>query len=126
MSSEKRLYSRQELVEFRDIIEQKISEARNEYKRLADNLKEFSTSSADSYNITEFGNESWEKEQVEKLMSRQAMFVDKLEKALIRIENGSYGVCRVTGELIPKERLRIVPHATTTVAAKMNQPPKPR
>lgn len=123
MNSEKRFYSKQELGEFRQIIEQKLDEAQREYKRLAENLKEFSSSSADSYNFTEYGNESREKEQVEILMARQAKFMDKLEKALIRIENGSYGVCRVTGELIPKERLRIVPHATTTVQAKMKQKP---
>ncbi len=125
MSSEKRLYSRQDLEEFRVLIEKKLTDAREEYKRLANSLKEFSTTSADSINYTEFGNESREKEQVEILMARQAKFMDKLEKALIRIENGSYGVCRVTGELIPKERLRIVPHATTTVAAKMSQNKRP-
>jgi DnaK suppressor protein len=123
MNSDKRFYSKQELAEFRQLIERKLDEAQREYKRLAENLKEFSNSSADSYNFTEFGNESREKEQVEILMARQAKFMDKLEKALIRIENGSYGVCRVTGELIPKERLRIVPHATTTVQAKMKQKP---
>ncbi len=123
MNSDKRFYSKQELAEFRQLIERKLDEAQREYKRLAENLKEFSNSSADSYNFTEFGNESREKEQVEILMARQAKFIDKLEKALIRIENGSYGVCRVTGELIPKERLRIVPHATTTVQAKMKQKP---
>jgi len=123
MNSDKRFYSKQELAEFRQLIEQKLEEAQREYKRLAENLKEFSSSSADSYNFTEFGNESREKEQVEILMARQAKFMDKLEKALIRIQNGSYGVCRVTGELIPKERLRIVPHATTTVQAKMKQKP---
>jgi len=125
MSSEKKFYSKAELEEFRQVINQKLEESRTEYKRLAENLKEFNSSSADSYNFTEFGNESREKEQVEILMARQAKFMDKLEKALIRIANGSYGICRVTGDLIPKERLRIVPHATTTVAAKMKQNNKP-
>lgn len=124
MTSPKRFYTRGELAEFREIIEQKLAEAQREHKRLAKNLREFSNASADSFNFTEFGNESREKEQVEMLMARQGKFVDKLEKALIRIENGSYGVCRVSGELIPKERLRIVPHATTTVKAKMNQKPR--
>ena len=118
-SNEKKYYSRQELQEFKEIINQKLEESRTEHKRLADSLREFSGNSADSFNFTEYGNESREKEQVEILMARQAKFIDKLEKALIRIENGSYGICRITGELIPKERLRIVPHATTTVAAKM-------
>jgi DnaK suppressor protein len=117
----KKFYSKQELSEFSAIIAQKLTEAKVEYQRLAKSLKEFSGNSADSFNFTEYGNESREKEQLEILMARQAKFMDKLEKALIRIENGSYGVCRITGELIPAERLRIVPHATTTVAAKMQQ-----
>ncbi|WNJ21431.1 TraR/DksA C4-type zinc finger protein [Pontibacter sp. G13] len=119
--SDKKFYSKAELEEFRGIINTKLDDARNEHKRLANSLKEFSSSSADSINFTEFGNESREKEQVEILMARQAKFIDKLEKALIRIENGSYGICRVTGELIPAERLRVVPHATTTVQAKLKQ-----
>ena len=106
---------------FRNIIDAKLEEARAEHKRLANNLKEFSGNSADSFNFTEYGNESREKEQVEILMARQGKFIDKLEKALIRIENGTYGICRISGELIPKARLRIVPHATTTVAAKMKR-----
>ncbi|MCB0839152.1 MAG: TraR/DksA family transcriptional regulator [Bacteroidetes bacterium] len=121
-SSEKKFYSKTELDEFRQIIDQKLVDARKEYKRLADNLKEFSGNSADSFNFTEYGNESREKEQVEILMSRQAKFMDKLEKAMIRIENGSYGICRISGDLIPKERLRVVPHATTTVDAKNKRP----
>ena len=118
-SSEKKFYSKKELEEFRQIIDRKLEEARTEHKRLANNLKEFSGNSADSFNFTEYGNESREKEQIEILMARQAKFMDKLEKAVIRIENGTYGICRISGELIPKERLRVVPHATTTVAAKM-------
>lgn len=120
-ATEKKFYSRAELDEFRNIINQKLEESKLEHKRLAESLRDFGSSSADSINFTEYGNESREKEQVEILMARQAKFIDKLEKALIRIENGSYGVCRVTGELIPKERLRIVPHATTTVKAKMDE-----
>lgn len=126
MNGDKKIYSKNELREFRSVIERKLKEAQVEYKRLANSLKELSGSSADSFNFTEFGNESREKEQVEILMARQAKFIDKLEKAMIRIENGSYGICRVTGELIPRERLLVVPHATTTVAAKMNQGRAPR
>ena len=117
----KNFYSKVELDEFREIIIAKLDESQKEFRRLADSLREFSGTSADSINFTEYGNESREKEQIEMLMARQAKFSDKLEKALIRIENGSYGVCRVTGELIPKERLRVVPHATTTVNAKMDE-----
>ncbi len=120
-STDKNFYSKAELKEFRQIIDQKLDESKTEFKRLADSLREFSGNSADSINFTEYGNESREKEQVEILMARQAKFIDKLEKALIRIQNGSYGVCRVTGKLIPKERLRVVPHATTTVDAKNSE-----
>lgn len=121
MEKAKQFYSKAELEEFRLIIQKKLDESQNEYVRLKESLKEFSGNSADSFNFTEYGNESREKEQVEILMARQRKFADKLEKALFRIQAGSYGVCRITGELIPKERLRIVPHATTTVTAKMGQ-----
>jgi len=121
MSSPKHFYSKQELEEFREIINQKIEEASKEHQRLAKSLQALSGSTADSSNFTEYGNVGREKEQVEILMARQGKFMDKLEKALIRIENGTYGICRVSGELIPKARLRIVPHATTTVAAKMKE-----
>ena len=116
---EKQFYSKKELQEFREIIMDKLNSARTEYKRLAESLKAFSGMTADSINFTEYGNESREKEQVEILMARQDKFIHSLEKALIRIENASYGICRITGKLIPKERLRIVPHATTTVEGKM-------
>jgi len=119
--AEKNFYSRTELDEFRNIINNKLIESRAEYKRLAESLKAFSGASADSFNFTEYGNESREKEQVEILMARQDKFIYNLEKALFRIENGTYGICRITGKLIPKERLRIVPHATTTVEGKMQQ-----
>lgn len=124
--TEKKFYTRTELEEFKQIINKKLEDARNEHKLLANSLKEFSGNSADSINFTEYGNESREKEQVEILMARQGKFIDKLEKALIRIENGTYGICRISGEIIPKERLRVVPHATTTVAAKMKQSDKAR
>ncbi len=119
--TEKMFYSKSELEEFRNIIKGKLDKAKLEYKRLADSLKEIGQNTSDSFNITEFGNESVEKEEVELLMARQSKFIYNLEKALIRIENGSYGKCRVTGKLIPKERLRVVPHATTTIEAKKEQ-----
>ncbi len=117
----KKFYGKQELNEFRQIINRKLDDAKSEHKRLADNLKAFSGNSADSFNFTEFGNESREKEQVEILMARQQKFIRSLEFALVRIENGTYGICRVTGNLIPKERLRVVPHTTTTIEAKRMQ-----
>lgn len=125
-NSEKKFYSKQELEEFRSIIHRKLANAKEEHKSLAESLKAYSGSSADSINFTEFGNESREKEQVEILMARQEKFVRSLENALIRIENGTYGICRITGNLIPKERLRVVPHATTTIEGKRMQKSRER
>ena len=119
--SKKKFYSKQELSEFREIINQKLDEARNEYRRLSESLKASGGNTADSYNYTEYGNESREKEQVEILMARQRKFIRNLEFALIRIENGTYGICKKSGELIPKARLRVVPHTTTTIEAKLSQ-----
>lgn len=119
--SKKNFYSKQELVEFREIINQKLEESRNEYRRLSESLKASGGNTADSYNFTEYGNESREKEQVEILMARQRKFIRNLEFALIRIENGTYGICKKSGELIPKARLRVVPHTTTTIEAKLGQ-----
>lgn len=118
---EKNYYSKTELEEFRQLILDKLQEARTEEKRLMDALRDFSGDSVDPINITEYGNEGREKEQIEILMARQGKFIHSLEKALVRIENGTYGICRNTGKLIPKERLRLVPHATTTVEGKMQE-----
>ena len=119
--SKKKFYSKQELVEFKEIINRKLEEARIEYRRLSESLKSSGGNTADSYNFTEYGNESREKEQVEILMARQRKFIRNLEFALIRIENGTYGICKKSGELIPKARLRVVPHTTTTIEAKQSQ-----
>lgn len=119
--SEKQFYSRSELDEFRQLVNSKLEVARKEYKRLASNLKEMGQNNSDSFNVTEFGTESAEKEEVELLMARQSKFIYNLEKAMVRIENGTYGRCRISGALIPKERLRVVPHATTTIEAKKQQ-----
>ena len=117
----KKFYSRQELEEFRHLITEKLEESQNEYRRLSESLKAFGGASADSFKVTEYGNESREKEQLEILMARQQKFNRSLENALVRIENGTYGICRITGELIPKERLMVIPHATTTVGGKALQ-----
>ncbi len=116
---EKKFYNKQDLEEFKEIILGKLEEAMVEKKRLAESLREVSGNSVDSFNMTEFGNESQEKEQIEILLARQNKFILNLQNALVRIENGSYGVCKETGRLIPKERLRLVPHTTTTVEGKV-------
>ena len=114
-------YSREELEEFREIINRKLTEARDEYRSLQDALRNSSEMATDAYNITEFGAELQDKEQTEMMMSRTLKFIDALERALIRIENGSYGRCKVSGELISKDRLRVVPHTETSVEAKLRR-----
>ena len=100
-------YSDEELEEFRAIINDMLSKARKEY----DTLRRVKTVEDDgAFQLT--------KEEAGQLAQRQYKFIQNLEAALVRIENKTYGVCRVTGELIPKERLRLVPHATLTVKAK--------
>ncbi|MFN8311054.1 MAG: hypothetical protein U0T73_13920 [Chitinophagales bacterium] len=115
-------YSDEELREFKDIIDKKLVTSRDELK----NLKE----SLDSHTDSQAGNKSWNMEEgqdtseMEYLMnqiSRQNKFIRDLEMALVRIENKTYGICRATGKLIDKNRLRIVPHATLSIEAKMNR-----
>lgn len=111
-------YSKAELEEFRQIILEKVDEARKELKRLQESLQESNEIGSDSYNMTEFGSETLDKEQTEMFMAREVKFIGNLEKALIRIENGSYGRCRITGKLIPAKRLRIVPHTMLSLEGK--------
>lgn len=123
---EKHFYSKVELEEFKEIILSKLEEALAEKQRLSESLKNVGGGSVDSFNITEFGNESQEKEQNEILLARQNKFIINLKNALIRIENGTYGICKDTGKLIPKERLRLVPHTQNTVEGKVNHVIKER
>lgn len=111
-------YTKAELEEFRQIILGKLEESRKELKRLQESLQESNEIGSDSYNMTEFGSETLDKEQTEMFMAREAKFISNLEKALIRIENGSYGRCRITGKLIPAKRLRIVPHTMLSLEGK--------
>jgi DnaK suppressor protein len=121
VAEEKTAYSREELEEFRTIITQKLVEAKDEYKSLQDTLRNSTEMASDGYNLTEYGSDMLDKEQTEMLLGRTSKFVEALERAMIRIENGSYGRCKVTGKLIPKERLRVVPHTETSMEAKMGQ-----
>ena len=119
----KNRYSDEELEEFRAIINEKLEAARKEYNALRevvmhngsndieDTTPSFKTVEDDSYSQRT-------KEEASRLAQRQYKFIQSLEAALVRIENKSYGICRLTGKLIPKERLRLVPHATLTVEAK--------
>ncbi len=115
-------YSDEELQEFKAIILEKLEQARAEYKSVRDIVSKASSNDIDdtapSFKAMEEGAATLSKEEASQLAQRQYKFIQNLEGALVRIENKTYGVCRVTGKLIPKERLRLVPHATLTVEAK--------
>ncbi len=124
---EKTRYADEELKEFREIIEGKLKEAREGLKLLTEayttqNANDTNDTSP-SFKILEEGSQVLSKEENSQLAARQQKFIRDLENALIRIENKTYGVCRVTGKLISKERLRSVPHATLSIEAKMNRKP---
>lgn len=122
----KNRYSDEELEEFRQIILAKLDKARKDLKMLTEafaNSNEHDISdTSPTFKVLEEGYQVNSKEENSKLAARQDKFITALENALIRIENKSYGICRVTGKLISKERLRIVPHATLSIEAKLNQP----
>lgn len=117
-------YSDEELEEFRILIEEKIAEAK---KGLEVYLEAYSNAGNDTidtsptFKILEEGNQVLSKEENSRLASRLDKYIKNLEAALVRIENKTYGICRVTGKLIPKERLRSVPHATLSFDAKINE-----
>lgn len=120
--SEKTRYSDEELDEFRAIINEKLQVAKQEYENYraavtnADGNDTVDTSP--TYKVLEEGASTLSKEEAGRLAQRQMKFIQNLQAALVRIENGTYGVCRETGKLIPKERLRAVPHATLSIEAK--------
>lgn len=116
-------YSDEELAEFREIINEKLAAARNEYDALREVVMHNGSNDIEdttpSFKTVEDDSSSQRsKEEASRLAQRQYKFIQNLEAALVRIENKSYGICRMTGKLIPKERLRLVPHATLTVEAK--------
>jgi DnaK suppressor protein len=124
----KNRYSDEELDEFRQIILEKLEKAREDLKMLTDaytHANEHDTiDTSPTFKVLEEGYQVLSKEENSRLAARQQKFINSLENALIRIENKSYGVCRATGQLISKERLRSVPHATLSIDAKLNQPKK--
>lgn len=118
-------YSDEELDEFRQIILKKLEKARDDLKMLMEaytNSNEHGTNdTSPTFKVLEEGYHVLSKEENSRLAARQQKFIKSLENALIRIENKTYGICRVTGKLISKERLRSVPHATLSIDAKLNQ-----
>ena len=116
-------YSDEELEEFRSIINEMLEKARGEYDTLRKVIMHNGTNDIEDTTpsfktVEDDGAMQLSKEEASHLAQRQYKFIQNLENALIRIENKTYGICRVTGKLIPKERLRLVPHATTTVEGK--------
>lgn len=121
--AEKTRYSDEELEEFRAIINEKLEAAQREYENLRELMSNASgngvNDTSPTYKNFDEGAQTLSKESLSAQAQRQIKFINHLKNALIRIENKTYGICRVTGKLIPKERLRVVPHATTTVEGKM-------
>lgn len=121
--AKKTRYSDEELVEFRDLILEKIRLAQRDYQQMMDVLTNKEGNGVDdtmpTYKILEEGSMTQTREELTNMAARQQKFIQGLQAALVRIENKTYGVCRVTGKLIPKERLRAVPHATMSIEAKL-------
>jgi len=123
--NEKIRYSDEELAEFKELILAKLEKAKQDYEMLKNainhNDDNDTTDTSPTFKVLEEGASVYSKEQAGRLAQRQEKFIQHLESALIRIENKTYGVCRETGKLISKERLRAVPHATLCIEAKINQ-----
>ncbi|MFD1629514.1 TraR/DksA family transcriptional regulator [Pseudopedobacter beijingensis] len=121
----KNRYSDAELQEFKELITSKLNSAKEELALLANSLSNPNANGTDdtagTYKTLEDGSATLEKEQINQLAARQKKFIENLEAALVRIENKTYGICRETGKLIQKERLRAVPHATLSMEAKLKQ-----
>lgn len=119
---EKKRYSDEELEEFRQLILEKLERAEHEYENLCSTLRNTegngTTDTSPTFKTLEEGADTLGKEETARLAERQRVFINHLRAALVRIDNKTYGICRKTGKLIPKERLRIVPHATLSIEGK--------
>lgn len=122
---EKTRYTDEELQEFKEIILKKLEKARQDLEILTEAFTSSGendiSDTSPTFKVLEEGYQVMSKEENSKLAARQDKFIKSLENALIRIENKTYGICRETGKLISKERLRIVPHATLSIDAKLQQ-----
>ena len=120
--SEKKRYTDEELQEFKELILAKLAKAQADYEELravvANSHGNDVSDTSHTFKVLEEGAHTLGKEQSEHSAQRQMQFIKKLQAALIRIENKTYGICRETGTLIPKDRLRAVPHATLSIEAK--------
>lgn len=123
---EKTRYSPEELKEFEELILQKLRQAEAELEELKRSLMKLNDSGTSdteggNVNLLEDGADTLEKESLNQLAARLQKFITQLKMALVRIKNGTYGICIDTGKLIPKERLRIVPHTQHSIEAKLNK-----
>ena len=120
---EKTRYTDEELEEFRAIILEKLELTKRDYKKVMDELSKGNENGVDdtspTFHALEEGSEAQTKAQLIQFAARAQKFIQGLQAALVRIENKTYGICRETGKLIPKERLRAVPHATLSVESKL-------
>lgn len=122
--ADKTRYSDTELQEFKELIEKKLEIARGELEEYQNQITKKNSGDSNSdykFRGLEDSNFLVEKEYLNQMAARQAQFINHLEKALVRIQNKTYGICRETGKLISKERLRVVPHATLSIEAKNAQ-----
>lgn len=123
--AEKTRYSDEELQEFKELILNKLEKARKDYDILKASLSGSDgndiADTSPTFKVLEEGASVLSKEEAGRLAQRQAKFIAHLEAALVRIENKTYGICRATGKLIPKERLMAVPHATLSIEAKESE-----
>lgn len=118
-------YSDEDLQEFKTLLLDELAKAKSQYEALCAKISHSDSNGTDdtapSFNAMEEGAATLSKEEASQLAQRQYKYISNLEAALARVENKTYGICRVTGKLIPKERLRIVPIATMTIEAKENE-----
>lgn len=125
--SDKKRYSDEELQEFKELILKKLEKAQRDYDLLRSDINNAegndTADTSPTFKALEEGASTLGKEASSQLAQRQLKFIQHLQAALVRIENKTYGICRETGELIPKERLRAVPHATLSIAAKDGRKP---
>ncbi|MCQ2243516.1 MAG: TraR/DksA family transcriptional regulator [Bacteroidaceae bacterium] len=123
MEEVKKRYTDEELDEFKVLIEEKLAVARKEFNDLMRSIRGEDSNDVDdtmpTYKVLEEGSATQSKEEMMRMAARSQKFIQGLEAALMRIKNKTYGIDRMTGELIPKERLRAVPHATLSVASKL-------
>ena len=122
---EKNRYSDGELLEFKELIGKKLVSAQEDYEMYKNSINQSDgndiADTSPTFKVLEEGAATLSKEEAGKLAQRQLKFIQHLQAALVRIENKTYGICRETGKLISKERLRAVPHATLSIDAKKSQ-----